>query len=216
MTSMWRFGLLSLKVKLKPPIKLVRFWFGKIKLNDFIMINLKKIGAYKWVAFSFALLTVISCEGPVGPPGPPGSDGLDGLVILGEVFELEANFTAQGNFGVLGEYGFELEESDKVLIYHLDGVDNDRDIWRLLPRMVFHPNGIFNYAYDFSSVDFSIFLEGNFDLTTLEPVFVQEQFFRVLIIPADFINGRIDVSDHVGMLKMMDVDPADIPRILLK
>jgi hypothetical protein len=180
------------------------------------MINFKKMGAYIWGALSFALLAVMSCEGPVGPPGPPGSDGLDGIVILGEVFELEANFNAQGNFGVLGQYGFEIEESDKVLIYHLDGVEDNRDIWRLLPRTVFHPNGIFNYAYDFSTVDFSIFLEGNFDLRTLEAVFVQEQFFRVLIIPADFINGRIDVSDHAGMLRMMDVDPADIPRISLK
>lgn len=164
---------------------------------------------------SLALLTVMSCEGPVGPPGIPGNDGLDGIVILGEVFELEANFNAQGNFGVLGQYGFEIEDSDKVLIYHLDGVLDNRDIWRLLPRTVFHPNGIFNYAYDFSKVDFSIFLEGNFDLTTLEPAFVQEQFFRLLIIPANFIDGRIDVSDHAGMLRMMDVDPADIPRISL-
>lgn len=117
---------------------------------------------------------------------------------------------------MLGQYGFEIEPSDKVLIYHLDGVEDNRDIWRLLPRTVFHPNGIFNYAYDFSTVDFSIFLEGNFDLRTLEPVFVQDQFFRVLIIPADFINVRIDVSDHFGMLRMMDADPTDIPRISLK
>jgi hypothetical protein len=165
--------------------------------------------------FSIVLLTVMSCEGPVGPPGPPGSDGLDGIVILGEVFELEANFNAQGNFGVIGEYGFTIEASDKVLVYHLAEVDNNRDIWRLLPRTVFHPNGIFNYAYDFSQTDFSIFLEGNFDLTTLEPVFLQDQIFRVLIIPADFIDGRIDVSDHEGMLRMMDVDPADIPKISL-
>lgn len=178
------------------------------------MINFKK-GIYKLGVLSFTLLTVMSCEGPVGPPGLPGSDGLDGIVILGEVFELEANFNAQGNFGVLGQYGFEIEESDKVLIYHLDGVEDNRDIWRLLPRTVFHPNGIFNYAYDFSTVDFSIFLEGNFDLTTLEPAFLQEQFFRVLIIPADFIGGRIDVSDHAAMLRMLNVDPADIPRISL-
>lgn len=179
------------------------------------MINFKKMGIINLGVLSLALLTVMSCEGPVGPPGIPGNDGLDGIVILGEVFELEANFNAQGNFGVLGQYGFEIEDSDKVLIYHLDGVLDNRDIWRLLPRTVFHPNGIFNYAYDFSKVDFSIFLEGNFDLTTLEPAFVQEQFFRLLIIPANFIDGRIDVSDHAGMLRMMDVDPADIPRISL-
>jgi hypothetical protein len=179
------------------------------------MINFKTLGILKWSMFSIVLLTVMSCEGPVGPPGPPGSDGLDGIVILGEVFELEANFNAQGNFGVIGEYGFTIEASDKVLVYHLAEVDNNRDIWRLLPRTVFHPNGIFNYAYDFSQTDFSIFLEGNFDLTTLEPVFLQDQIFRVLIIPADFIDGRIDVSDHEGMLRMMDVDPADIPKISL-
>jgi hypothetical protein len=179
------------------------------------MIKTIMQGIIIWCLLPIALVTVMSCEGPVGPPGLPGSDGLDGLVILGEVIELEANFNAQGNFGILGDFGFTLEESDKVLVYHLDGVDNDRDIWRLLPRMVFHPNGIFNYAYDFSRVDFSIFLEGNFDLTTLEQGFVQEQVFRVLIIPAEFINGRIDVSDHENMLKMMEVNPSDILRITI-
>lgn len=179
------------------------------------MINFRKLDVLKWSMFSVVLLTVMSCEGPVGPAGPPGSDGLDGLVILGEVFEIEATFNAQGNFGVFAEYGFTIEESDKVLVYHLDGVDNNRDIWRILPRTFFHPNGIFNYAYDFSRVDYYIFLEGNFDLTTLEPAFVQNQFFRVLIVPADFIDSRIDVSDHDAMLRMMDVNPADIPRISL-
>lgn len=180
------------------------------------MIKFKTMGLIKWSLLPIALLTVISCEGPIGPPGLPGNDGLDGIVILGEVFELEANFNTEGNFGILGEYGFTIEESDKVLVYHLDGVDNGRDIWRSLPRTIFHPNGIFNYAYDFSRTDFSIFLEGNFDLTTLDPGYVEEQVFRVLIIPADFIDGRIDVSDHESMLKMMDVNPADIPRISLK
>ena|GEM_PF-564469 len=180
------------------------------------MTNFKIMRVYKWSVLSIALLTAMSCEGPVGPPGLPGNDGLDGIVILGEVFELEADFNAQGNFGVFGDFGFTIEESDKVLIYHLEGLDNERDIWRLLPRMVFHPNGIFNYAYDFSVVDYSIFLEGNFNLTTLEARFVENQVFRVLIIPANFIDARIDVSDHEGMLRMMDVDPADIPRISLK
>ncbi|WP_234364220.1 hypothetical protein [Lunatibacter salilacus] len=181
------------------------------------MINFKKMGVYRLGVFSVALLTVMSCEGPVGPPGPPGSDGLDGIVLLGEVFELEANFNAQGSFGVLGEYGFEIEESDKVLIYHLDGVEDNRDIWRLLPRVVFHPNGIFNYSFDFTRINFSIFLEGDFDLNTLEPGYLQGQIFRVLIIPADFLpDGRVDLSDHEGMLRMMDVNPADIPRITLK
>lgn len=180
------------------------------------MIQLKTKHFLKLGLLSVALLTVMSCEGPEGPPGIPGNDGLDGQVILGDVFEVEADFNAQGNFGVFGEFGFTLGDAEKVLVYHLDGVDNNRDIWRLLPRTFFHANGIFNYAFDFSSVDYSIFLEGNFDLTTLEPAFLENQVFRVLILPAQFIDGRIDVSDHEGMLKMMGVDSSDIPRISLQ
>ncbi|WP_155907600.1 hypothetical protein [Lunatimonas lonarensis] len=176
-----------------------------------MMVKCKRL--VNWPVLALATVFLFSCEGPMGPPGLDGLDGQDGGTILGEVFEVDATFTAQGEYSVFGEFGFEIFESDKVLVFRLEGVANQRDIWRPLPRTVYHTNGIFSYSYDFSSIDFSIYLEGNFDLAGLEPSFLQNQVFRVLILPADFINARMDFNDMEGLLKMMGVEEADIPRI---
>lgn len=157
-----------------------------------------------------------SCEGPIGPEGPPGQDGLDGVNIVGEVFEIVGNFTQEGNFGLRGDYGFDILESDKVLIYRLADLDQDgNDIWKLIPQVVFHENGIFTYDYDFTFYDYSIYMSGDFNLNSLEASFTNEQVFRILIVPADRIDLRMDYSDHHGVLKMLKVDEEDIPRIQL-
>ncbi|MCC5939700.1 MAG: hypothetical protein JJU34_20635 [Lunatimonas sp.] len=178
-------------------------------------MTIKIEGLIRWPLFAMALAFLGSCEGPVGPPGPPGMDGLDGVTILGEVFEVDATFNQQGGFSVLGQYGFEIFESDKVMIYRLEGVVEGRDVWRPLPRIEYHPNGIFSYSYDFTTVDFSIYLEGNFNLATLGSEWLQNQVFRVLILPADFINARMDFNDMDAMLRLMGVQESDIPRIVL-
>jgi hypothetical protein len=162
------------------------------------------------------LISILSCEGPMGPPGLDGIDGQDGVYIVGEVFEVQVNFNAQNNFRIFDEYGFDILPSDKILMYRLDGVDDVRDIWRILPQMVIHPNGIFNYTFDFTLRDYSVFLEGNFDLNILGQEWTRDQVFRVLIVPADFINARMDFSDHEGMLKWMGIDPSKIKRRILK
>lgn len=156
---------------------------------------------------------LVSCEGPVGPTGPAGADGVN---IVGEVFEIEGDFNQAGNFGVSGEYGFDILESDKVLIYRLAGLDQDNnDIWRLIPQVVFHSNGIFTYDYDFTFYDYAIFMNGDFDLNTLESGFTDSQIFRVLIVPADRIDVRMDYSDHDAVLEMLGVEEKDITRRVL-
>ena len=151
-----------------------------------------------------------SCEGPVGPVGPTGADG---TYIVGEVFEIEGDFNQSGNFGISGEYGFDILESEKVLIYRLAEVNQDNyDVWRLMPQVVFHDNGIFTYDFDFTLYDYAIFLNGNFNLNTLESGYTDSQVFRILILPADRIDLRMDYSDHNAVLEMLGVEEKDIQR----
>lgn len=157
-------------------------------------------------------ITFQACEGPMGPPGLDGQDGEDGVNIVGEVFEVEADFTPEGNFGFVDPYGFDILESDKVLVYILFDVEEDRDVWRLLPQTIYLSQGIFSYNYDFTTVDYSVFLEGNFDLNTLGSEWTDNQVFRVLIVPADRIDTRVDYSDHEAMLKMLEIDEESIQR----
>ncbi len=172
---------------------------------------------FAWGFLIFPIILMSSCEGPVGPPGPPGPDGLDGEVILGEVFEVVGTFSADTEFGIAGEYGFEIFESDMVLIYHLDAVfDGDIDLWRPLPRTEFVDEvGIFNYSFDFTFFEYSIFMRGNFDLRQLGPEWTDDQVFRVFILPGEFIDSRMDLSDQAAILEMMDMDEQEIKRIQL-
>lgn len=172
---------------------------------------------FTWGLLLFSILIVSSCEGPVGPPGPPGPDGLDGEVIVGDVFEIIGTFSPETEFGIAGEYGFEIFDSDMVLIYHLDAVfQGDVDLWRPLPRTEFVDQvGIFNYSFDFTFFDYSIFMRGNFDLSQLGSEWTDDQVFRIFILPGEFINGRMDLSDQAALLKMMDIDEEEIKRIHL-
>ncbi|MEM9687504.1 MAG: collagen-like protein, partial [Bacteroidota bacterium] len=67
---------------------------------------------------SFVTVLFISCE---GEPGPPGADGL-----LGQVFEVEIDFTAADNYQVLVEFPSTIQvfSSDVVVAYILDEIDN--------------------------------------------------------------------------------------------
>ena len=174
------------------------------------MKKVNGLSGIKAVLVFFTALVYWSCEGPVGPEGPQGADGIN---IVGEVFEVEGDFTQAGNFGIRGEYGFDILESDKVLIYRLGGLDQDgNDVWRLLPQVVFHTNGIFTYDYDFTFYDYSIFMDGDFNLNTLESGFTDGQIFRVLIVPADRIDLRADYSNQKAVLEMLGIDEKDIQR----
>ncbi|MFO7823138.1 MAG: hypothetical protein R6V72_04310 [Cyclobacterium sp.] len=180
------------------------------------MEKVKLMKRFNLSLFFLAALLFWSCEGPVGPQGPPGSDGLDGVNIVGEVFEIVGDFVPGSDFRLRGEYGFDILESDKVLIYRLDGTDQEgTDIWRLIPQIVFHEQGIFTYDFDFTYFDYTIFLNGDFDLNNLEPALTDNQIFRVLIIPADRIDLRLDFSDHRGVLEMLKIEESDIQRISL-
>ena len=156
------------------------------------------------------VLIMQACEGPMGPPGMDGQDGMDGQNIVGEVFEVQADFTPEGNFGFVDPYGFDILDSDKVLVYMLFGEEEGRDVWRLLPQTIYVEQGIFSYNYDFTSTDYSVFMEGNFDLNQLGPEWTDGQIFRVLIVPADRIDTRMDYSDHEAMLRLLNINENSI------
>lgn len=175
----------------------------------------------KKVSFLLAMLTsvfFISCEGPVGPPGPPGFDGQDGINILGTVLEYQDTFSPIDEYSLRFEFPNTVEvfESDIVLVYILWNVDGDVDIWRLLPQTVLFNEGLLQYNYDHTFFDVSVFLEGEFDLGLLDPVYTDNQVFRVAIVPAEFGQGsRFDRSNLQQVMDLLNVEEKNISRITL-
>lgn len=181
------------------------------------------------VSFLLALLTTVffvSCEGPVGPPGPPGFDGFDGLDgqdginILGQVLEIEGSFTFENDYILFYEFPTTVEvfESDLVLVYILWEQFEDTDgqlvdVWRLLPQTQILTEGLLQYNYDHTFFDTSIFLESDFNLGLLDPVYTDNQVFRIAIVPAEFAQGsRFDRTNLQQVMNILKVEEKSITR----
>lgn len=162
-----------------------------------------------------ALATISSCVGPVGPPGvpgPQGQQGQPGVNIVAEAFEVDVNFTAANNYKAFFDFQPAIFIDDVVLIYIKWESDNGNTIWRALPQTLFLEEGVLVYNYDFSRVDFSVFLESTFDPGILSADFTRNQLFRVVIVPAD-LGSRIDYNDYEGVVKMLGLSEEDFVKL---
>lgn len=123
---------------------------------------------------------------------------------IAEVFEVTRSFGPANNFSSLVQFGQPIFASDMVLVYHLFDVVNGADVWRLMPQTYYLDSGAaLDYNFDFTRFDVNIFLDSDFPLTTIPPVWTQNQTFRILIIPA-FRSGKtsqIDLKDYNEVVK---------------
>jgi hypothetical protein len=172
----------------------------------------------------FALAVLTSC---IGEPGPPGRDGLDGRdgqdgeSFLGSVFEIEDDFTFQNDYTLYFQFpsNITVYDTDVVLVYILwevteDNSGNPIDVWRLLPQTVVLNEGVLQYNYDYTFADVQVFLEGTIDFNTLLPAETDDQVFRIVVFPADFITQKsLDVSDYNMMMKSLNIKKDLVQKI---
>lgn len=169
----------------------------------------------------FALSTTIlfiSCQ---GDPGPPGMDGDN---ILGKVTEVTTNFQYNNDSNTFStsfySYPFEVFESDVVLVYRYEGqttLGNGQkaDVWTQLPQSIFYQDGtgdIFQYNFNHTFVDVQFTIEGNFDLLTIGSDFIDNQTFRIAVVPAEYGNANLSMEQ---LLQMMKMDNSQIEKIEL-
>lgn len=153
--------------------------------------------------FAFSLL-LVSCEGDPGPIGPPGPPGSDGGIFVASAFEIIVDFNASNNYEFIEPYGFDVFPSDVTLVYILWDNQDGSDIWRLCPQNVFFEEGILTYNFDFTQSDVRFFLDGTVNFNFLDSVWTQDQVFRVVVVPADNVDG-IDVSNINNVLSLDQV-----------
>jgi hypothetical protein len=149
------------------------------------------------------ITTLSSCDGDTGPAGPRS-----------EVFELQnINFTLNQNneYTVSQNLTPFINDSDNILIYRLAGtIDSQTPIWQLIPRTLFVDEGELDYDYDFSAVDFTIYAGGTFDIGTT-PQFIQNQTFRIVIIPGYFSKGsNLDYNDYNAVIKALKINDSNV------
>jgi hypothetical protein len=76
--------------------------------------------------------------------------------------------------------------------------------------------GELDYNFDFTRNDINIFLDSNFDLTTLSPAWAQDQVFRVVIIPGYLTNRNskaIDFNDYNAVVKAFNINENQIKTL---
>ena len=96
------------------------------------------------------------------------------------------------------------------MIYRLEDVVNigglPTNAWSLLPQNFFLEDGnIIQYIFNHTFSDVELLIDGNFDLSTLDPGFTQNQRFRVVILPASQING-VDTSDLNTVMALGNIE----------
>ncbi|WP_316635545.1 hypothetical protein [uncultured Flavobacterium sp.] len=164
------------------------------------------------------LIAFSSCTGPEGPPGLDGPQGPEGPVA--EVFELQnVNFSynSTDGYNIYQKLTPVIFDSDVILIYRLTGTINPTTpIWQQIPRTVYTSKGNFDYDFDFSKSDFTIFAGGNYDLA-LTPEFIKNQTFRIVIVPGAFSTTgksvKPDYSDYNAVIKKYNIDDSNVKRL---
>ena len=157
--------------------------------------------------------TIVACssDGEVGPPGPPGQDGVN---IVGQAFEIEADFN-DPDYSVFADIpsSIEILESDVVLVYWLELVDDGTDVWNLIPQTIYFEDGEFQYNYNHTDFDVNIYLQGNIDLGTLGERYTQDQIFKIVVLPVDYAqDNNLDVSDYQSVKTSLDLNESNIKR----
>lgn len=177
---------------------------------------------------SLLVLFLVSCEGEQGPPGFDGVDGLDGLDgIQGQVVEVEnvnfewfpdSNFfSALINFGDVTD--FEVFEADAVLVYRYNGSislddGSTADEWSQIPQNFFLPEGTIQYVFNHTFVDVELFIDGNFDLSTLSTDFTDNQIFRIVFVPSEFAEAsKLDPSNIGQVMSALGIEENQVRKI---
>ena len=155
------------------------------------------------------LTTLSSCDGDTGPQGPQGVSGIES-----EVFELQnINFQLNQNneYTIFQNLNPVILDSDNILIYRMSGTINSQTpIWQLIPRTLFLDEGELDYDFDFSRVDFTIYAGGTYNLA-LTPQFIQNQTFRIVIIPGYFSKGtNLDFNNYDAVIDYFNINDSNI------
>ncbi|UXP31577.1 hypothetical protein N6H18_14590 [Reichenbachiella agarivorans] len=172
---------------------------------------MKKINLLKYLP-ALSILFLFACEGPSGPVGPAGEDGQDGLE--GYTFEYTVNFVAPDYAALLSlPDDFTMLDSDVMVVYLLWEIQDDgTEIWRALPQTLYFDDGILSYNYDFTKYDASVFLDGTVDLNGLGADWTDNWIARVVVLPAQFANGRstLDYTDYDQVKEYFNLPPIQL------
>jgi hypothetical protein len=164
------------------------------------------------------VLGFTSCRGPAGfdgPQGPQGPQGQDGGLVFASAIELIGDFTPADDFQIVEAFGFDVFPADVPLVYiKWDELDDGTELWRQLPQSAYLEQGILTYNFDFTTADFSLFLDGTVpDFAALDPIYLNNQVFRIVVVPAEFLEtARVGAKSYENVTKAFGIKESDFVK----
>lgn len=157
------------------------------------------------------LTTLSSCDGDTGPQGPQGVPGPSNLSEVFELQNVDFQLNQNNEYTIFQNLTPFINDADNILIYRLSGtIDAQTPIWQLIPRTLFLNEGELDYDFDFSAIDFTIYAGGTYDIATT-PQFIQNQTFRIVIVPGYFSKGtNLDYNDYDAVIKAFNINDSNI------
>lgn len=182
----------------------------KSKIHEYLKNNNKIMSKKITLLLAFiGMIGLQSCTVNEIEPAPVDND------TISEVFEVTTSFNNTNNFSRIIDFNPPILNSDVVLVYHLYDVVNGSDVWRLLPQTYYFDNGVeLDYNFDFTKFDVNLFLDSNVSLASFSPAWLQNQTFRIVIIPAYFGKGTsIKYDNYYEIIKKYNIDESKIVKI---
>lgn len=142
-----------------------------------------------------AAIVLNACTGPEGPQGPPGA------ALFSQVIELEADFRASNGYEVYYEFpqSIEVFEADLIMVYlayeTVSSPQGTQDVWRALPLTLITDRGLLQYQFDHTFTDLRLFVEATYDLRLATSADLENQRFKIAVIPAEFAQGIQGLSE---------------------
>nr|WP_315175510.1 hypothetical protein [uncultured Flavobacterium sp.] len=162
------------------------------------------------------IITLFAIVGMIAFSGCTTTDDLDSDTIA-EVFELKNinfDFNATDGYTIYRTLNPQIFPSDVILIYRLTGtIDASTPVWQQIPRTLYTSQGELDYDFDFSKEDFTIYAGGNYNLA-LTPQFLNNQTFRIVIVPGSF-SKTLDTNNYISVMKALNLKENQVQQIRL-
>ncbi|MDT0651497.1 hypothetical protein [Autumnicola edwardsiae] len=161
------------------------------------------------------LFTSCSDDGEIGPRGPQGPPGEDGAYVVGISYEYDVEFGYNEDRNIYNsflEFPPTEEPSDAILVYRLE-TSNSVEAWNLIPKSYFLDEGILQISYNHTDEDVELLIEADFDLSDLSTSFIENQYYRVVVVPSDFEQGSVDTSNMQAVMEALNLKKDEIIKI---
>ena len=167
----------------------------------------------KKITLLLANILVLLFSGCTSDPGPPEQNVVTMEAKVFELKNINFSFNATDGYNIYQTLNPQLLPPDVVLIYRMSGLINSTTpIWQQIPRTLFLTEGELDYDFDFSKQDFTIYAGGTYNLA-LTPTYINNQTFRIVIIPGYFSgksSQQVDYSNYDSVIKAYGINDSVI------